>query len=53
MSSPSPDRETLDDIGMPRWAKVLGVVAVVVIVILVAMVFAGGHGGHGLGRHFG
>ena len=53
MSNAPPDREPLDDIGMPRWAKILGVVAVVVIVILAAMVFVGGHGGHGLGRHLG
>ncbi len=34
---------------MPRWVKVLGVVALVVIVIVVVMLLVGGD--HGPGRH--
>ncbi len=46
--------ESATDTGMPRWVKILGIIALVVILLLVVMlVGGGGHGpgGHGPGRH--
>lgn len=36
--------------GMPRWVKILGVVAIAVIAVLVAVMLIAG-GDHGPGRH--
>ena len=47
-NSDSPRRSD-EDIGMPRWVKVLGLVALVLVVLLVVVLLAGG--GHGPGRH--
>lgn len=38
--------------GVPRWVKVVGIVAAVVVVLIVAMLLVGG-GEHGPGRHLG
>lgn len=36
--------------GMPRWVKVLGVIAAIVIVLVIVLLLIGGHGP---GRHTG
>ena len=36
--------------GMPRWAKVFGIIAAVVVVLLVVLLLTGDS--HGPGRHF-
>lgn len=41
-----------DDTGIPRWVKVLGLVALVLLLLLVVVMLVGGDGGgHGPGRH--
>ncbi len=42
-------KDSPDDTGMPRWVKILGIIALVVIVLLAVMLVSGG--GHGPGRH--
>ncbi len=44
-------KDTADDTGMPRWVKILGIIALVVILRLVVLMLVGGGGGHGPGRH--
>lgn len=45
-------KDTANDTGMPRWVKILGIIALVVILLLVVlMLVGGGGGGHGPGRH--
>lgn len=43
-------RDSDDRDGMPRWVKILGLIALVVVLLLVVLMFVGG-GGHGPGRH--
>jgi hypothetical protein len=48
------DPSRYDDTGgIPRWAKVVGIVALVVALLVVVMVLMGGTGGHGPQRHGG
>jgi hypothetical protein len=37
--------------GIPRWAKVTGIIVAVVALLAVAMMLIGGVGGHGPSRH--
>jgi hypothetical protein len=49
-----PEYETLDEAkgrGMPRWAKVLLIIAAILVALFVVMLFIGG--GHGPMRHMG
>lgn len=39
--------------GMPRWAKVLGLVVAIVALLVVVMMLLGGAGSHNPLRHFG
>jgi len=39
-----------NDTGIPRWVKILGIIALVVILLLGVMLVSG-PGGHGPGRH--
>jgi len=50
MTDPNPDTAR-----MPRWVKVLCLVAALLILLVAAklLLFGGGLGGHGPGRHFG
>lgn len=43
-------KDTAKDTGMPRWVKILGIIALVVVLLLVVLMLVGG-GGHGPGRH--
>ena len=48
------DPSRYDDAGgIPRWAKVSGIVALVVALLVVVMLLMGGTGGHGPQRHGG
>jgi hypothetical protein len=51
--SPShPDDERRPAPGMPRWVKVLGIVALVLVLLTIVLILVGG-GSHGPGRHVG
>ncbi len=39
--------------GIPRWAKIVGIVVAVVALLVIIMMLIGGPGGHGPGRHMG
>jgi hypothetical protein len=55
MSRPTWDPGPRERAGVPRWAKVVGIIVAVVILLAIVMMVAGGGGGHripdhGLGR---
>ena len=56
MTGPSPDAERAPDAGrptgVPRWVKILGVVALLLLLVLVVLHLAGNSLG-GPGSHFG
>jgi hypothetical protein len=43
-----PDTSGADG-GLPRWVKIVGIIAIVVVLLMVVMLLVGG--GHGPGRH--
>jgi hypothetical protein len=44
-----PDGQSLT--GMPRWVKVVGIIAVVVVLLVAILLLTRGSGGHGPSRH--
>ncbi len=49
-------QDTANNTGMPRWVKILGIIALVVVLLLVVLMLVSGGGGpggggHGPGRH--
>ena len=50
MADLSPNSETSEAPGTPRWVKVFAIIALVVVLLVVVMMVAGG-GNHGPSRH--
>ncbi len=43
---PYPDIDAGDDTRIPRWVKVIGIIAIVLLLLVVIVMITGGDGGH-------